>query len=401
MDDLLDVERVHAISKLGVKATSEALSAPPRRDKPPTLTLTLPLPSPSSSPLPAPLLLPLPAPLPSPAPAPAPAPAPSPASSPSLQASSEALSALLEATSEGVLGVKRATEEARGAAKRSAAQAAAAASALAEKTAESENDAAMASTAEGQMEAIDQKAAQAIVDEKAAVAKAEELAISNAKAEERGDFSKNSPAADALLAAKEARYISICISGISPCGQRSQVGEHRPQGDVTLTRTRTLTQPQPLTLTNPGWRASRSRRCLSMRPHVREPCATRPSSLPRGWPSPRRRAPPGPHRRRPTRRRRRFRAFARRCCGRWPLTTRGSSRSSRSGSCVSCGRPARSASAGIRSRALIAFDYLRHRVRSRAPVAFDYLRHRVRSRAPIAFDYLRHRVRRRVAVDFV
>ena len=237
MDDLLDVERVHAISKLGVKATSEALSAPPRRDKPPTLTLTLPLPSPSSSPLPAPLLLPLPAPLPSPAP------------SPSLQASSEALSALLEATSEGVLGVKRATDEARGAAKRSAAQAAAAASALAEKTAESENDAAMASTAEDQMEAIDQKAAQAIVDEKAAVAKAEELAISNAKAEERGDFSKNSPAADALLAAKEARYISICISGISPCGQRSQVGEHRPQGDVTLTRTRTLTQPQPLTLT--------------------------------------------------------------------------------------------------------------------------------------------------------
>ena len=112
--------------------------------------------------------------------------------------------------------MKRATEEARGAAKRSAAQAAAAASALAEKTAESENDAAMASTAEDQMGAIDQKAAQAIVDEKAAVAKAEELAISNAKAEERGDFSKNSPAADALLAAKEARCMHALTTAPPP-----------------------------------------------------------------------------------------------------------------------------------------------------------------------------------------
>ena len=205
----------------------------------------------------------------------------------------------------------------------------------------------------------------------------------------------------------------------APRGQRSQVYLHMYLGYISLRPKKPGWRASPSRRCNPnpnpnlnptptpnpnptpGWRASRSRRCLSMRPHVREPCATRPSSLPRGWPSPRRRAPPGPPRRRPPRRRRRFRAFARRCCGRWPLTTRGSSRSSRSGSCVSCGRPARSASAGIRSRALIAFDYLRHRVRSRAPVAFDYLRHRVRSRAPIAFDYLRHRVRRRVAVDFV
>jgi hypothetical protein len=176
-----------------VKATFEALTqGSPRRDSPPTLTIAL------TRTLP--------------------------------QASSKALSTFLEETSEGVLGVKQATEDARGAAKRSAAQAAAAASALAEKVLESENDAAMASTAEDQMEAIDQKAAQSIVDEKAAVAKAEELAISNAKAEERGDFSKNSPAADALLAAKEARLASITLKEMAAdAAARARAMRHAAQ----------------------------------------------------------------------------------------------------------------------------------------------------------------------------
>ena len=126
--------------------------------------------------------------------------------------------------------MKQATEDARGAAKRSAAQAAAAASALAEKMLESENDAAMASTAEDQMEAIDQKAAQSIVDETAAVAKAEELAISNAKAEERGDFSKSSPAADALLTAKEARLASISLKEMAAdAAARARAMRHAAQ----------------------------------------------------------------------------------------------------------------------------------------------------------------------------
>jgi hypothetical protein len=95
---------------------------------------------------------------------------------------------------------------------------------------ESENDAAMASTAEDQMEAIDQKAAQSIVDETAAVAKAEELAISNAKAEERGDFSKSSPAADALLAAKEARLASVSLKEMAAdAAARARAMRHAAQ----------------------------------------------------------------------------------------------------------------------------------------------------------------------------